>query len=119
MDGVRKSRVQRPPRGLVRGTMSLVLVLWCAALLDAQHGHDWSWMGACCGERDCVHVPVAVLDQQAGVVMIRDQVATVHPSKIQRSQDGRSYWCMYQGVNPWQDRPTDQTVRCVFYTEGV
>ena len=100
------------------GLMMAALVLAVYLLASAQHGQDSLWMGACCGERDCWRVPVAVLDAAEGLVYVKDRQVTIDPAKIRRSQDGNTYWCAYWGVHPLTDAPTDATIRCVFYTDG-
>ena len=110
------SRAAETIMSLLSGTIAFLATLTVAW---AVHTPETAWMGPCCGERDCVQVIIAVLDHTAGVVFVRDRQISIHPAKIRRSEDGRTYWCIYEGVLPWSDVPSDDKTRCVFYSEGV
>lgn len=86
---------------------------------SAQHNRDTAWMRECCGERDCFLTPIALIDLWSGVVFVRDREVQIDRAKIRQSQDGNTYWCAYSGVNPQIDIPSNTTIRCVFYAEGV
>ena len=82
----------------------------------ASHDKDFSWMGSCCGKRDCNTAIVSIVEfgQSITKVMVDGVLVELPSSAIKESQDGHTYWCALRV----DEKLTSKNIRCVFYTIG-
>ena len=92
------------------------LLLLSVHSILANHTADFQWMGWCCGQKDCIVVPVNIIAFQKDEVrvMVNGVELVLPQTTVRESEDGHTYWCRIstsEGINL-------SNTRCVFYTVG-
>ena len=82
----------------------------------ARHSADFSWMGYCCGQRDCTQATVSIVQfgKVDTTVLVNDTVLVLPSGSVKESEDGHTYWCRFHDT----DTIVRENTRCVFYTLG-
>ena len=99
------------------GFLINMLILFLAGSTMANHSTDFSWMGYCCGSRDCLRINVSIINfgEKETEVLVGEKILRLNNSSVKESADGHTYWCRFNGPT----KITVENTRCVFYTIGI
>ena len=131
--GIWARKGARQPWKMSTSILCMLVLFGSCVALQAEHMPQLSWMQgtygregmSCCGQRDCVEVPVQHFGE--GFVMVGDVPMRLPLEWIHPSSDGHGYWCFKPdpGTEPYIDQAgirrfpvppiTEEQTRCVFY----
>ena len=91
-------------------------LVYLSLILLASHSTDYTWMGYCCGETDCIQIPVSIIqfNKDSVEVLVNESRLDLPGTSVKESQDQHTYWCGYDNTKGI----TKANTRCVFYTIG-
>lgn len=92
------------------------------AVLHWMSGYKSADGVGCCSERDCLPLPIAVLQltSDQAIVRIGDTVVQLPAKSVHATQDGQTYWCCRTNAHgQCPTEPSRATTRCVFYATGM
>ena len=97
-------------------TLSMTTAWMFCLPVHGTHSVSYSWMGYCCGEKDCLitDISVVMFGKETTVVRVDNVTVELPSSSVKESQDGHTYLCQFHSYKAI----TASNIRCVFYTVG-
>ena len=94
----------------------LLLLSMITTASFATHSTDYTWMGYCCGKRDCKQAVVSIVEfrKDSSVVLVNNIMLELPVTSVRVSEDNHTYWCGFVD----NDKVTKENTRCVFYSIG-